>query len=185
MTADERRSDDALLTLDRPEERISKLGGSVSHTERRAPCAVLSFYDFVASILNPVHERLPLLAALRHCFARGRLREEGHDGDARVTAHDGDRRVKRVCAGDAGEEARGTDDVEGGDTEELPGVEGAGFGGDGGYDRDGRVDGVGDDEDVCIRRDTGNGGREVANDACISLKGNEGAHKRKCVRHLH
>ena len=68
------------------------------------------------------------------------LREEWHDGDARVAAHDGDGFVGRVGGLDLREEARGAYDVEGGDTEELLGVVDA-FGlEDFGADGDGGVD---------------------------------------------
>ena len=68
------------------------------------------------------------------------LREQRDDGDTGVTADDGDGLVGGVGALDLGDEAGGTDDIEGGDTEEALGVvdalglEDLGDDGDGGVD---------------------------------------------------
>ena len=50
------------------------------------------------------------------------LREEGYDGYAGVAAYDGDDLVGGVCGGNFGDEARGSDYVQGGDAEEALGV---------------------------------------------------------------
>ena len=50
------------------------------------------------------------------------LGEERDDGGARVAADDGDVLVGGVRVADLGDEARGADDVEGGDAEEALGV---------------------------------------------------------------
>ena len=50
------------------------------------------------------------------------LREERNDGDARVAANDGDVLVCGIGALDLRDEARCTNNVEGGDTEEALGV---------------------------------------------------------------
>ena len=74
-----------------------------------------------------------------------------------MATDDGDFAFVGVNAGDFGEEAGGTDDVEGGDAEDAAGVVDAGFLEDLGDDGDGRVDGVGDDEDVGFGGDTRDG----------------------------
>lgn len=99
------------------------------------------------------------------------LGEEWNDGLARVTANNGNLQVGGVLlTDDLGDEGLGTDDIEGGDTEELLGVELASafqhLGGDG----NGGVDGIGDDEDkgiwgvVCDALD------DVAHDAGVDLE---------------
>ena len=50
------------------------------------------------------------------------MREERDDGDARVTANHGDLLVGWIGGFDLRDEARGTNDVEGGHTEETLGV---------------------------------------------------------------
>jgi hypothetical protein len=68
------------------------------------------------------------------------LREERNDGGAGVATDDGDVLVGRVGGPDLRDEARGADDVKGGDTEEALGVvdtlglEDLGCDGDGGVD---------------------------------------------------
>ena len=68
-----------------------------------------------------------------------------------MSSHDRDDEVRgRDAPSDFGGECRGADDVEGGDAKELLGVEHVlGFE-DLRDDGDGRVDGVGDDEDKCL-----------------------------------
>jgi hypothetical protein len=71
----------------------------------------------VTAELDALHEVLVLLSL--DVLALGGLAEERNDGDARVAADDGDLDVLGVGVFDLAEEARGTDDVEGGDTEEA------------------------------------------------------------------
>ena len=87
-----------------------------------------------------------------------------------MTADDGDTEFLGVDASDAGKEARGTDDVEGGDTEDAAGVVDTSFLEDLRDDGDGAVDGVGDDEDVGLGCDTADGGGEVTDDRGVGLK---------------
>ena len=51
-----------------------------------------------------------------------RLREEGNDGDAGMSTDDGDVLVRGIGALDLGDEAGGSDDVEGCDAEEALGI---------------------------------------------------------------
>ena len=173
--AHKRRRDDALLALECPQEEVGELGGGVRHAERRAPRAVLGLDDLVPAVLDPVHERLPRLAALRHGGGGdGALREEGHDGDPRVAADDGDGCRARVRAREACEEAGRAHDVEGGDPEEPARAERARALEHGRDDGHRRVDGVGDDEDVRARGDARDGRGEVAHDARVRLCGGRG-----------
>jgi hypothetical protein len=50
------------------------------------------------------------------------LREQGDDGHTGVATNDGDSLAGGVGLLDLGDEARGTDDIKGGDTEETLGV---------------------------------------------------------------
>ena len=79
------------------------------------------------------------------------LGEDGDDGDAGVTTDHGDLLVGRVGLLDLGDEAGGTDDVEGGDTEQTLGVVDALGLEDLGDDGDGRVDLCGGQRDPMVR----------------------------------
>jgi hypothetical protein len=76
------------------------------------------------------------------------LGEEGNNGDTRVTTDDGNVDILGVLALDLRDEAGGTNDIKGGDTEETLGVVDTVLLEDFSEDRDGGVDGVGDDEEV-------------------------------------
>jgi hypothetical protein len=165
---DERRCDDALLAIQSSQELVGELGGSIRHREGCAPGAILSLDDFITAILDPVHKFLPLLA-LETLTSRD-LREERDNGDTAVSTDDRDVVVFRVSACNFGEEAGGANDIKGGHTEESLGVEGAGVLEDLGDDGDSRVDGVRDDEDVCLWCVLGDSESEVANDGGIGLE---------------
>src|SRR5690606_27567291 len=83
----------------------------------------------------------------------GDLAEQGDDGLAGVAANDGDGELRGGLAGDLGDKGLGADDVEGGDTEEALGVEDVVVLEHLGSDGHGRVDRVGDDEDVGLGGD--------------------------------
>ena len=69
-----------------------------------------------------------------------------------------------------GDEARGADDVKGGDTEETLGVVDTSLLQDLGGDGNGAVDGVGDNEDVGLGRVLGDGLGEVADDGGVGVE---------------
>jgi hypothetical protein len=69
-----------------------------------------------------------------------------------------------------GDEAGGADDVEGGHAEELLGVVDTLALEDLGCDRDGAVDGVGDDEDVGVGAVVGGVFGEVADDGGVGVE---------------
>jgi len=99
------------------------------------------------------------------------LAEERHDGLARVSTDDGDVQVRRVLlAGDLGDKGLGTDDIEGGDTKELLGIEDTGLLEDLGGDWDGGVDRVGDDQDVCLGAVLGDTLNQTLDDAGVDLE---------------
>jgi hypothetical protein len=164
---DESGRDDALLAAQTTEKRIGELGTSVRHGERSAAGAVLGLDDLVTAELDTVDDLL-----IRFAFdglAEGALGEQGHDGGAGVATDDGDNGLLGVRVGDLAEEARGTDDVEGGDTKDAAGVEDTGLLKNLSDDGDRRVDGVGDNENMRFGRDAGYGASEVADDGGVRL----------------
>lgn len=163
--------DDTLLAVQTAEEGVGELGTGVSHRQGRASSTILGLDDLVTTELDAVNELSVDLA--RDGLAVGILGEEGDDGRAAVATDDGDGSLRGLDSGDTGEEAGGTDDIEGGDAEEVAGLEDASLFESSGNDGDGGVDGVGDDEDVSIWRHAADGGGEVTNDGCVGLKFNK------------
>lgn len=98
------------------------------------------------------------------------LAEQRDDGDARVTTNNGDFLVGRVGTLDLANEATGTDDVEGSDTEESLGVVHATGLEDLCADGDGRVDGVGYDEEVGLGAGFGTGLGKIADDGGVCVE---------------
>jgi hypothetical protein len=115
---DECGLDDVLLALGSLEQRLGEAGTSHGHRESGRASTVLGLDDLVTSELDAVDVVIELLAG----EVVAGLGEEGNDGGTGVASDDGD-----VLAGGVGvlelrDEARGADDVEGGDTEEALGV---------------------------------------------------------------
>lgn len=107
----------------------------------------------------------------RNAHARLGLAEERNNSLAGVTTNDGDGQLSRVAlAGEAGNEGLSTDDIEGGDTEELLGVKDTGllenFGGDGNRG----VDRVGNDEDEGLGSVLGNALDKTLDNASVDLE---------------
>jgi hypothetical protein len=127
---------DVLLTLSSLEERLGETGTGHGHGESGRASTVLGLDDLVTTKLDAVNVLFELLAL----EVVAGLGEEGNDGGAGVTTNDGDVLSGGVGALELGDEARGTDNVEGGDTEEALGVvdalglEDLGGDGDGGVD---------------------------------------------------
>ena len=148
---------------------MGKLGGGPGHRERRGPSAVLRLDDLITTILDALYERIVLLAGADG-GASGCLGEEGDDGHAGMAAHDGHGCLPWVGARDAAQEARGADDVERGNAEEPARVEGARLLEDLGDDGHGRVDWVGNDEDVRVGRVLADCLCEVAHDGRVGVE---------------
>lgn len=98
------------------------------------------------------------------------LAEERDDGDTGVASDNGDVLIGGVGALELGDEARGADDVEGGDTKEALGVVDTTGLEDLGDDGDGGVDGVGDDEDVSLGGGLGGGLGQVTDDGGVGVE---------------
>ena len=87
-----------------------------------------------------------------------------------MTTHDSDVCVFWIGTDYGREETRGTNDIEGSDAKETSGVKSTGFLEHGRDDGDGRIDRVGNDEDVGLGCSFGDGLCEVANDSSIGLE---------------
>lgn len=129
--------DDALLTLGSLEEGLGETGTSEGHGEGSGTSAILGLDDLVTTKLNTVDELVTGSAVEVGVVGLG---EEGNDGDTRVTTDNGDDLVGGVGVLELGDEARSTDDVKSGDTEETLGVVDTLGLVDLGDDGDGRVD---------------------------------------------
>ena len=116
---DESGLDDVLDALGGLEEGLGHAGTGHGHGEGGGASAVLGLDDLVTTELDAVDESVAGLTGNVGVVGLGEERDDGH---ARVATNDGDGLVGGVGALDLGDEARGTDDVEGGDTEEALGV---------------------------------------------------------------
>lgn len=128
--------DDVLLALGGLEERLGEAGTGHGHGEGGGSSAILGLHDLVTTELHAADVVVELLAG----EVVAGLGEERDDGSTGVATDDGDVLVGGVGVLDLRDEARGTDDVKGGDTEEALGVvdtlglEDLGSDGDGGVD---------------------------------------------------
>jgi hypothetical protein len=99
------------------------------------------------------------------------LAEERDDGLSRVTSNDGNGGVGGgLLAADGSNEGLGTDNIEGGDTEELLGVKHASALEDLGGNGDSRVDRVGDDQKEGLRGILGDTLDEALHNAGVDLE---------------
>jgi hypothetical protein len=116
---DEGGLDDALLTLGGAQERLGEASTGHGHGEGGGAGTVLGLDDLVTTELDAVDESVTGLT--RDGGVVG-LRQEGDDGHTGVTADNGDLLAGGVGLLDLGDEARGADNVQGGDTEQALGV---------------------------------------------------------------
>lgn len=157
---------DVLLALSSLEEGLGEASTGHGHGEGGRASTVLGLDDLVTTeldALDVVGEGLTLEVVAA-------LAEQRDDGLARVATNDSDLLVGGVGALDLGDEARGADDVEGGDTEEALGVVDTGLLHDLSGDGNGAVDRVGDDEDVGLGAVLGDGLGEVADDGGVGVE---------------
>jgi hypothetical protein len=162
---DEGRLNDTLLALGGAEDGIGHAGTGESHGEGGRASTVLGLDNLVTTELDTVDELS--VGAQIGVVALGEKRD---DGDTGVTTNDGDVLVLGVGALDLGDEAAGTDDIEGGDTEEGLGVVDTGLLVDLAADGDGGVDGVGDDEELGLGGGLGSGFGEVTDDGGVGVE---------------
>ena len=134
---DEGGLDDALLTLSGAQERLGEASTGHGHGEGGGASTVLSLDDLVTTELDAVDESVTGLTSDGGVVGLGQKGNNGHTG---VTADNGDLLAGGVGLLDLGDEARGADNVQGGNTEQALGVvdtsglEDLGNDGDGGVD---------------------------------------------------
>lgn len=114
------------------------------HVSNQKGHIYLGLDNFVATELNSVGKSIKFL--LGELLTS--LGEEGNNGDTGVTTNDSDVHILGVLALNLRDEAGGTDNIKGGDTEKTLGVVDTVLLEDLSEDGNGRVDGVGDDEEV-------------------------------------
>lgn len=156
---------DTLLAVSGAEERVSHAGTSHGHGEGGGAGTVLGLDNLVTTELDALDE-----LGVGAQVGVAALAEQRDNGDTRVATDDGDVLVDGVGALDLGDEAAGADNVEGGNTEEGLGVVDTGSLEDLGADGDGRVDGVGDDEDLGLGGGLGNSLGQVADDGGVGVE---------------
>lgn len=115
---DEGGLNDALLALGGLQQALGEAGTSHGHGESGGTGTALGLDNLVTAELDAV-DVLVELGALERVARLGEKRDDGGTG---VAADDGDVLVGWVGVVDLGDEARGADNVEGGDTEDAAGV---------------------------------------------------------------
>ena len=116
---DEGWLDDTLFSLSSLEQTLGETCTGHRHREGGRSCTVFGLDDLVTPELDTVDDLIELGAGdIRVCG----LREEWHDGDARVTSDDGHVLVSGIGITELRDEARGADDIKGGHSEESLGV---------------------------------------------------------------
>lgn len=110
---------DTLLALGGAEEGLGEAGTGHSHGEGGRASTVLGLDNLITTELDAVDESVAGLA--RDGGVVG-LRQQGNNGHTGVATDDGDLLASRVGLLDLRDEARGADDIEGGDTEQALGV---------------------------------------------------------------
>jgi hypothetical protein len=162
---DKGRLNDALLALGSAEDGVSHAGTGHSHGQGSGTRTILGLDDLITAKLDALDE-----VSVGGQVGVVALAEERHDGHARVAADNGDVLVLGVGALDLGDEAAGTDDIEGGDTEEGLGVVDTTGLEDLGADGDGGVDGVGNDEQLSLGGGLGDSLGQVTDDGGVSVE---------------
>jgi len=98
-----------------------------------------------------------------------RLGENGDNSGTTVATDDAHNSVIGGNTSDRSQEACSTDNVKGGDTKDVTGVENTSLFEGTSNDGDGGVDGVGDDKDVSIWSNTGDSRSKVADNGSVGL----------------
>ena len=111
--------DDTLLALGSAEQRLGEAGTGHGHGEGGRASTVLGLDNLVTTELDAVDKGVTGLTSDGGVTGLGEQRDNGHTG---VTADNGDLLAGGVGLLDLGDEARGTDNVKGGDTEQTLGV---------------------------------------------------------------
>jgi len=163
---DESGLNNTLLALGGLEKAVSETSTSESHGESGRASSVLGLDNFVATELNSVGKSIKFL--LGELLTS--LGEEGNNGDTGVTTNDSDVHILGVLALNLRDEAGGTDNIKGGDTEKTLGVVDTVLLEDLSEDGNGRVDGVGDDEEVGLGAVLGAGFSEITDNTSVGVE---------------
>jgi hypothetical protein len=134
---DEGGLDDTLLALGGAEERLGEASTGHGHGEGGGTGTVLGLDNLVTTELDAVDKGIAGLTGDGGVVGLGKQGDDGHTG---VATNDGDSLAGGVGVLDLGDEARGTDDVKGGDTKQTLGVVDVAGLVDLGNDGDGGVD---------------------------------------------
>lgn len=116
---DEGRLDNVGLAIKSAQNTLRKSCTSHSHGQSSRTGAVLGLDNLVTTKLDAVHEVVELLAGDVTVAGLG---DERDNGDTGMATNNDDVLIGRIGALDLGDEAGGTDDIEGGDTEEALGI---------------------------------------------------------------
>lgn len=165
---DKRGANDTLFTVQTPNDRVGKESTGIGHGEGGGTGTSLGLDDLVTTELNPVDESLVSLTL--DTLGDAGLGEKGNDGNTRVTSDDGDVGVLGLRSLDLGQKGGRPDNVEGGDTKQPLGVKDTLLLQDLGEDGDGRVDGVGDDQDTSVGGVLGGGLGEVTDNGSVGVE---------------
>jgi hypothetical protein len=158
---------DDLLALGSLEEGVGEAGTGESHGEGSGSGTVLGLDDLITAELDAVDKGI---TGLTRDIWVGGLGKDWDDGNAGVTTDNRDNLGGGVGALDLGDEAGGTNDVKGGDTEKLLGVVLAGGLEDLGDDWDGGVDRVGNDQELSLRAVLSAGLGQIADDGGVGVE---------------
>lgn len=142
---------------------------SESHGESSRTSTILSLNDLITTELDTVDQSIVTVSG--DLEARSDLAEQRNNSLARVTTDNGDGGLGGVLkTGELLGEGLGTDNVQGGNTEQTLGVEDTGGLEDLGGDGDGRVDGVGDDQGESLGAEFGDTLDQIADNAGVDLE---------------
>jgi hypothetical protein len=117
VALDKSRSNDTLLSVQATKDHISELGIGICHRKRSRAGAILCLDDFVTTKLDAVHKLA--IGFTRDGLAVCILREQQYDLCARMATDDRNYGFLGVIAADFTKEARSTDNIEGGDIEQM------------------------------------------------------------------
>mmetsp|Transcript_61989 Transcript_61989/g.85515 ORF Transcript_61989/g.85515 Transcript_61989/m.85515 type:complete len:323 (-) Transcript_61989:3-971(-) len=158
----------ALLAREAGHDAVCELGTGEGHGERGGAAAGLRLHDLVAAEHDAVREGVALLVG--EADGRLGLRQEGHDGRARVAANHRHLDLRGVVALGATHEGLCAAHIQGGNAEELLGVVHALRLQHLGSDRHRGVDGVRDDQDGRIGAGLGAARDQVLHDAGVDVE---------------
>lgn len=147
------------------QQALSEAGTSHGHGQSGGSGTILSLDNLITTELNTLKE-----VGLTDEVWVGGLREERNDGNTAVSTDNDDVLVSWVGLLDLGDESAGTDNIEGGNTEQALGVVDTGSLEDLSDDWDGAVDWVGNDEDVGIWGGLCSSLSKVADDGCVGVE---------------